>query len=681
MTMPSGVNMLMSEKIMQFPPNNNGGGGGIHHYPSPPPPRQWIPDERDGFISWLRGEFAASNAIIDILLDHLKSIGGGEPGEYNSVFGSINQRRSNWNHVLYLQQYFPITEIMFAVQQVTMRKQHRNSGGGQMKVSDTKFIPHNVGFRQGQYNVKEDHILNTESRSSSSYRNEAQFVNNCSADRKEDLKTKKMDKFEGKNDGLQEAKEGIMSDASKPEAEDDGSISISTDKIQQHDEKHNVIPVFNRCVATEVFDGKEVNVVEGLKLFEELFNSSEIAKVTSLTNELRLAGRRGHFQGQTYVISKRPIKGHGREMIQLGLPVADSPLEDEIAAGNSKGTKIEPIPDMLQEVIERLVQAQVINVKPDSCIIDYFNEGDHSQPHMCPPWFGRPVCILFLTECDMTFGRVIVTEHPGDYRGSLKLSLSAGSLLSLEGKSADFAKHALPSIRKQRVLVTFTKFQPKKNMVIPSSIPPSPLALPWGPPALRQQSQFHHPLGPKHFIPISAAGVLPAPSIHPPHLTPLNSIQPLFIAAQVAPPVPYPAPVPVPPPASAGWTAVVPDRHPPPPRFPLPGTGVFLPPSGSSENSPPAPPHQLGLSITSEMNSSVDTETSLCNENNVEGLNCTDANVASPKSRVDAEVKSQENNGGITGTGNGSIVEEQRQTGNNHKKKVPSKPGVTATVK
>ncbi|RZC57930.1 hypothetical protein C5167_005232 [Papaver somniferum] len=602
MAMPSGVNMLMSDKITQFPPNNNGGGE-IHHYPSPPPLRQWIPDERDGFISWLRGEFAASNAIIDVLLDHLKSIGGGEPGEYNSVFGCINQRRSNWNHVLCMQQYFPITDIMFAVQQVTMRKQHRNFGGGQMKVSDKKLHPQNVSFRQAQYNVKEDQILNLESRSSSSHRNEAQFVNNGSADGKEDLKTKKIDNVEsleeGKNDGLQEAKEGTKSDASKPEAEVDGGISVSTDKIQKHDEKHNVIPVFSRCVATEVFDGKEVNVVEGLKLYEELFNSSEITKNT---------------------------------------------LENNVT-----DRRTEPIPDVLQDVIERLVQAQVINMKPDSCIIDYFNEGDHSQPHMCPPWFGRPVCILFLTECDVTFGRVIATEHPGDYRGSLKLSLASGTLLSLEGKSADFAKHALPSIRKQRILITFTKFQPKKNMVIPSSIRPSASALPWGPPTLRPPNQFR----PKHFIPISATGVLPVPSIHPPHLTPLNSIQPVFVAAPVAPPVPYPAPVLVPPPASAGWTAVVPARYPPPPRFPLPGTGVFLPP-GSSGNSPPTPPHQLGLPIASEANSAVDTDTSLSNENNVEGLNCTDAKVASPKSRVDAEVKRQVSNGGVTGIGNGS---------------------------
>ena len=31
------------------------------------------------------------------------------------------------------------------------------------------------------------------------------------------------------------------------------------------------------------------------------------------------------------------MKGHGREMIQLGLPIADAPLEEDNAVGSSKG--------------------------------------------------------------------------------------------------------------------------------------------------------------------------------------------------------------------------------------------------------------------------------------------------------------------------------------------------------
>lgn len=36
--------------------------------------------------------------------------------------------------------------------------------------------------------------------------------------------------------------------------------------------------------------------------------------------------------------------------------------------------KIESIPAPLQDVIERLVGMQIVTVKPDSCIIDFYNE-------------------------------------------------------------------------------------------------------------------------------------------------------------------------------------------------------------------------------------------------------------------------------------------------------------------
>jgi hypothetical protein len=36
--------------------------------------------------------------------------------------------------------------------------------------------------------------------------------------------------------------------------------------------------------------------------------------------------------------------------------------------------KTEAIPALLQDVIERLVGMQIVTVKPDSCIIDFYNE-------------------------------------------------------------------------------------------------------------------------------------------------------------------------------------------------------------------------------------------------------------------------------------------------------------------
>lgn len=148
MAMPSG-NVVLSDKI-QFPSGGGGGvggagggggGGEIHqHYH-----RQWFPDERDGFISWLRGEFAAANAIIDSLCQHMRAVG--EPGEYENVIGCIQQRRCNWNPVLHMQQYFSVAEVMYALQQVALRRQQRYFEP--MKAGAKDYKRSGVGFRQG----------------------------------------------------------------------------------------------------------------------------------------------------------------------------------------------------------------------------------------------------------------------------------------------------------------------------------------------------------------------------------------------------------------------------------------------------------------------------------------------------------------------------------------------------
>lgn len=46
---------------------------------------------------------------------------------------------------------------------------------------------------------------------------------------------------------------------------------------------------------------------------------------------------------------------------------------------NFADPKIEPIPVVLQDVIERLLTEQVVSIKPDSAIIDIFNEVSHDS--------------------------------------------------------------------------------------------------------------------------------------------------------------------------------------------------------------------------------------------------------------------------------------------------------------
>ncbi|KAK8507941.1 hypothetical protein V6N13_055410 [Hibiscus sabdariffa] len=654
MATPSG-NVVLSDK-MQFPApaaagsggGGAGGGGEIHQHQH----RQWLPDERDNFIYWLRGEFAAANAMIDVLCQHLREVGDG--GEYDAVIACIQQRRCHWNPVLHMQQYFSVAEVPQALQQVVWRRRQRHYDQG--KVGGKDFRRSGIGYKGNRIELAKE----VQNSVVDSYGNStvAAVSDRNEEEDKKDVGFKPHADSSLINSG---SPKGTASENTESRTVDvnGGYTSSSKEKdlhsSQNQNGKQNATGP-KTFVCNEMFDGKMVNVVDGLKLYEELFDEKDISNLVSLVNDLRAAGRRGQFQGQTYVASKKPMKGHGREMIQLGLPIADAPLDDETAAGTSKERRIEAIPSLLQDSIERLVGLQIITSKPDSCIIDVYNEGDHSPPHMLPPWYGKPVCIMFLTECDITFGRVIAFDHPGDFRGSLKLSLAPGSLLMMEGKSADFAKHALPSIRKQRILITFTKYQPKKFMIDNNQRLPSPLVSQpskWGPPPSRSPNHFRPSAGAKPYTAIPTTVVLPA-TPNRPQILPPNGVQPLFVPAPVSPAIPFHAPVPFPP-GSTGWPAA-PPRH-APPRLPIPGTGVFLPPPGSSNSS------SQELTTATELNISAETTSQPEKENSIGKAN---DHTASTNGKLDEKSLKQDFHGSVDGTGNGVTVKKEEQGADNN---------------
>lgn len=178
---------------------------------------------------------------------------------------------------------------------------------------------------------------------------------------------------------------------------------------------------------------------------------------------------------------------------------------------------------------------------------------------------------------------------------NLSASKMHRSILVLQGRSTEFAKYAIPAIRKQRILVTFTKFQPKRIRSGDSQRFPSSAGGPvpqWVPPS-RSPNHIRRPFGPKHYGSMPTTGVLPVPAVRP-QLAPAN-VQPIFVPAMVAPAMPFPAPVALPP-ASSGWAAP-PPRH-PPPRLPLPGTGVFLPPGSATSTSDNIPNENAGSDST-----------------------------------------------------------------------------------
>ncbi|XP_074555662.1 uncharacterized protein LOC141811538 [Curcuma longa] len=560
--------------------------------------QHWFVDERDGFISWLRGEFVAANAIIDLLMDHLRVTG--EPGEYDHVVGSIHQRRFHWTYFLHMQQFFPVADVGYALQQVVdlrqlKQRQRQRQLYGQKEKDGRKF---GFGHRSGHLSdgaresrvspvsgtvASEDgkveqmeHKVGPNKNVNQNNVQMSQAIDSLPLAEKDENSHRPVENYCMK-DGNRPA-DVIKLEAATVSHSQDSDFGDNTIMTSNQARIQKVISASKEFVAKETCDGMMVNVVEGLKLYEDFLDSSEVTKLVLLANEMRAAGHRGELSGQTFVTLKRPMKGHGREMIQLGMLTNEGSIEDEHRTLSSEERKIEAIPSILCSVFDCLFEMQVLPVKPDFCVIDFFNEGDYSQPHSWPSWFGRPICNLFLSDCDIVYGKAVGSNHKGDYDGSLKLPITAGSLVLMQGKSADLAKRAIPSLHKKQILLTFGKHQPKKTLLpseglFSTSYDANPVSIPT---SVRPSNFFRYPSAHKPFGMMPANGVLHKQQGQQ-NMPPPTVVQPLFAAAPTVASLALPAM----PPTTIGWTTAAPPRHPAGPRPPVPGTGVFLPPGST----------------------------------------------------------------------------------------------------
>uniref|UniRef100_A0A0D9XHE0 Fe2OG dioxygenase domain-containing protein n=1 Tax=Leersia perrieri TaxID=77586 RepID=A0A0D9XHE0_9ORYZ len=471
-----------------------------------------------GFVAWLRGEFAAANAIIDLLLAHIRETAAA--AEFDPVAAAIQRRRHHWSPVVHLQHYFPVSEVAIALQHASAARQRGEP-----------HPPLPPPRRHG-----------------------ANATSSCSA--------------------------GAEGDSA---ASGSGAVTVKeVEKLAQ--------PSQNSQLDSHISHSTQAQPQkEGLKLYKGLVDVTEIGKIVCFANEAKNMRREAGLEGQTFVVAKRPMKGHGREIIQLGLPITVGPPEDE----HLRDVKVDPIPVVLKDLFDRLVHQKVVPSSPDYCVIDFFGEGDYSHPHHHPPWYGRPIFTLCLTDCDMVFGHVISGDSRGDHVGPLKLSLTTGSVLVSEGKSADIAKRALPATSKQRVLLSFGKSVSRKHVQSESSLlispPLTPPPMSWGAP-LRPGNIAIHPSSPKQLL-YSPSNRVPAVSTLGLHHIPSNGIQTVFVApAPVTPKaVPFATGVTLPS-TTVTWMAEAAPR-PASPRLPFQGTGVFLP--HGSGNPPPA--QKLGV--------------------------------------------------------------------------------------
>ncbi|XP_076952241.1 RNA demethylase ALKBH10B-like [Bidens hawaiensis] len=385
---------------------------------------------KDAIISWFRGEFAAANAIIDALCGHLSQFEGGRR-DYEVVFAAIHRRRLNWIPILQMQKFFSIADVTTELQKVKMR-------GGDENV--------NAKVQAPVVEVKREVVV---------------------------------DGFVDVNGNGNGGGEVVDDDSTKDYSPKSGITDADTHEV------HSTVENFEICsnredwearraemkitkgfTAKESVKGHMVNMGRGLKLYDDVLNMTELSKLTNYVTDLRAAGQNGELSGETFIMYNQQSKLIKRELIQFGAPIFGQIKEDQVAATNkSQDSNIDPIPAPLEGVIDHLIQLHLVseNRRPNSCIINFFDEGEFSQPFLKTPHLEQPILTLVLSESTMAFGRSLVCDNDGNYKGPLMLSLKEGSLLVMRGNSADMARHAMCQSPTKRISVTFFKVRADKN--------------------------------------------------------------------------------------------------------------------------------------------------------------------------------------------------------------------------
>lgn len=407
---------------------------------------------KDAYIAWFRTEFAAANAIIDALCGHLTQLEGGVVGmgsEYESVFTAIHRRRREWIPIINMQKYYSIADVTLELRKVASKKsQEKNISLQNEEVAKAQEENNELA---SSYSDKET--------SPELYGSEKEIVPENSE--KEIIS-------ENGNDGDGEVVDEDTSKGDSPENEitDTGSQEVQQSSLQNTEicsnheaceARRDQIKIMKGFIAKEPVKGHMVNVVRGLKLYEDVFTDNELSKLNDFVNELRVAGRNGELTGETFSLYNQQIKGSKREQIRFGVPVFEQIKED--SASRSQRSDIEPIPSLLEDIIEHLVQWHLISEsrRPNSCIISFFDEDEYSQPYLKPPHLDQPISTLLLSESKMAFGHTLVNDNEGNYVGPLVLPVKQGSLLVMKGNSAEVGRHVLCSSPNKRVSITFIK--------------------------------------------------------------------------------------------------------------------------------------------------------------------------------------------------------------------------------
>ncbi|EFJ14123.1 hypothetical protein SELMODRAFT_446040 [Selaginella moellendorffii] len=430
----------------------------------PPPPlvQPWIPDERDSFISWLRSEFAAANAIIDAMCQHLPVVASC-PGEYDFVLNCVRQRRYNWTAVLHMQQYFSVEEVVMALQQVALKRRHLHqqqgigsgSDGGGALWGDSDFRRPNFSRAASTPADKKENFVPETSKSDSD-------ISSKAATSEEKISGTTAIAAVG-GESIDEVGSHQQEGQSGQHDQSLASVDRSSERTAQARSSNGkpqelVVKVSKNFQSLENVDGRVINAVEGLRICENVFSSSEIERLVSSLSDLQGVGRKVELGATGYRIlgGKRFLKGKSSDlMIQQN---ADN--TEDAQKSSSQDDTPDSLPEIVQFIADRLLEQHIIpaSKRPDSYIINFLGEGGYLPPQTNSQEFDQPFCIITLqSDCSMVFGRFISMESPREFRGQFRISASIGSVIVLQGNSAKLARYAVPALPTKRCCLILGK--------------------------------------------------------------------------------------------------------------------------------------------------------------------------------------------------------------------------------
>jgi len=197
-----------------------------------------------------------------------------------------------------------------------------------------------------------------------------------------------------------------------------------------------------------------VNVLEGLRLYNDAINTDFEQDLIDFMEHNVQRGLRGELPGETFSCGAKTIKGNGRHVLQYGAKFSFIKKNIDV------DVLVEPIPQIVHTLIDQLTAQGMLpeDKRPDTVIVNVYNEGDCIPPHIDALVYPRPFCtVSMLTPAPMLLGCHIKALGDGRFKAPFKATLQRRSVLVFEGNGADLAKHCVPPVTEKRISITLRR--------------------------------------------------------------------------------------------------------------------------------------------------------------------------------------------------------------------------------